>query len=219
MAGRAAFALPFWSALPPDVRRTLVADLVGGWPALDGGERTKLSASLSEARDGSGEEVRAALLLAGAPGEAVAATLNSGAARRADGVSAAEVRARARQLGVIAGRGEMSIVSSLIDRYVIKMPKFRKKLTRALFGTRISDIELFGLCLTIKRDEENGYLRASRKARRLSVFRDEATVIITLASLISEGDIFLDVGANVGLFSALIQRLSRLKRGVRVIAF
>ena len=75
MAGRAAFALPFWSALPPDTRRTLVADLIGGWPALDGGERARLAAILSEASDRSGEEVRAALLLNSSPGAAIAATL------------------------------------------------------------------------------------------------------------------------------------------------
>jgi hypothetical protein len=75
MAGRVGFALPFWSALPPDTRRALVADLVGGWSALDGKERARLSATLSDAPDRSGERVRAALLLTGAPGAAIAAAL------------------------------------------------------------------------------------------------------------------------------------------------
>ena len=75
MAGRVAFALPFWSALPPGTRQALVADLVGGWQALDDNDRARLSAILSGAPDGSGEEVRAALLLNGAAGAAIAATL------------------------------------------------------------------------------------------------------------------------------------------------
>jgi hypothetical protein len=75
MAGRVAFALPFWSALPPDARRALIGDLVGGWRALDGPARGRLAAILAAAPDRSGEEVRAALLLSGAAGAAIAAAL------------------------------------------------------------------------------------------------------------------------------------------------
>jgi hypothetical protein len=76
MAGRVAFALPFWSALPPGARKALIADLVaGGWQALDGEGRARLSAILSAAADRSGEEIRAALLLNGEPGAAIAAAL------------------------------------------------------------------------------------------------------------------------------------------------
>jgi hypothetical protein len=75
MVGRVAFALPFWSALPPDARRALIGDLVGGWSALSGDERARLSAILANAPDRSGEEARAALLLNGAAGAAIAAEL------------------------------------------------------------------------------------------------------------------------------------------------
>lgn len=75
MAGRAAFALPFWSALPPDARRALVADLVGGWGVLGADDRGRFAAILVTAPDGSGEEVRAALLLNGAAGATIAAKL------------------------------------------------------------------------------------------------------------------------------------------------
>jgi hypothetical protein len=75
MAGRVAFALPFYSALPPDARRALIADLVGGWGAIGGDERARLKAILGSAPDRSGEEVRAALLLSGAAGAAIAAEL------------------------------------------------------------------------------------------------------------------------------------------------
>lgn len=75
MAGRAVFALPFWSALPPDGRRALIADLVGGWGALDSGERARLSAILANARDRPTEDIRAALLLNGPQGAIVANAL------------------------------------------------------------------------------------------------------------------------------------------------
>jgi hypothetical protein len=75
MAGRVAFALPFWSALPPDARRALIGDLVGGWPALGGDERARLAAVLANAPDRFAEEARAALLLNGAAGAAIAAEL------------------------------------------------------------------------------------------------------------------------------------------------
>jgi hypothetical protein len=81
MAGRASFALPFWSALPLDARKSLVADLVGGWEFLDKEGRERLAAILAAAPDRSPEELRAALLLAGAQGVAIAAALFSGPAQ------------------------------------------------------------------------------------------------------------------------------------------
>jgi hypothetical protein len=75
MAGRASFALPFWSALPPEARRALVADLVGGWQALDDEARRRLSAILAAAPDRSPQEISAALTLTGAEGASIAAAL------------------------------------------------------------------------------------------------------------------------------------------------
>ncbi len=75
MAGRAAFALPLWTALPPGARRASIADLVGGWESLDEAGRRRLAAILGSAADRSGGEIRAALLLSGAPGAKVAAAL------------------------------------------------------------------------------------------------------------------------------------------------
>ena len=71
MAGRIAFAAPFWSVLPPDARRALIADLVGGWGALGGAQRARLTAIFAEDHERSREEVRAALLLNGAAGAAI----------------------------------------------------------------------------------------------------------------------------------------------------
>jgi hypothetical protein len=87
MAGRASFALPFWSALPLDARRALVADLVGGWQALDDEARQRLAAILAAAPDRAPEELRAALLLSGADGAAIAAALLPQPAEAAPGAA------------------------------------------------------------------------------------------------------------------------------------
>jgi hypothetical protein len=92
MVGRVAFALPFWSALPPDARRALIGDLVGGWPALGGGERARLAAILANAPDHSGEEARATLLLNGAAGAAIAAELMPAPPKAARDVGASAVK-------------------------------------------------------------------------------------------------------------------------------
>jgi hypothetical protein len=44
MAGRIAFALPFWSALPDDLKARLVGDLAGVTPYLDVSERDQVAA-------------------------------------------------------------------------------------------------------------------------------------------------------------------------------
>ncbi len=67
MAGRAAFGLPLWQRLPPDVRRGLIVDLVSGWAAVGDEERRELDAELTLAPDRARAEILAALLLAGKP--------------------------------------------------------------------------------------------------------------------------------------------------------
>jgi hypothetical protein len=44
MAGRVAFALPFWSALPDDLKARLVGDLAGVTPYLEASERDQVAA-------------------------------------------------------------------------------------------------------------------------------------------------------------------------------
>lgn len=65
MAARAAFALPLWASLPPDSRRSVIGDVVGGWLGINESNRVGLKAALERASGKTREEVRAALLLAG----------------------------------------------------------------------------------------------------------------------------------------------------------
>jgi FkbM family methyltransferase len=107
----------------------------------------------------------------------------------------------------------------LYDRFFIKQPKLRRFITRLLYGSAPTQISILGADLLIHSELENGYLRAFQRARTLSLFRDEASVLINVASLIDDGCTFVDIGANIGVYSAIISRLGALKRDLSVIAF
>lgn len=107
----------------------------------------------------------------------------------------------------------------LIDRYFIKNPALRARVTRLIEGDKDKDISLFGASLRINTVREHGYLRASRMAGWSSVFGDEAPVLLSLASLLPQVDTIVDAGANVGLFSATLGRFHRLFPNLAVAAF
>jgi FkbM family methyltransferase len=106
-----------------------------------------------------------------------------------------------------------------LDQLFIKQPKLRRFVTRAVYGSSPVEVPLLGAELLIHSELENGYLRAFRHSQSLSLFRDEASVLINLASLIEDNCTFLDIGANVGVYSAVISRLGKLKKGLSVFAF
>ncbi len=112
-----------------------------------------------------------------------------------------------------------SIFSSILDRYFIKRPRFRQAVTRRLERDEDLDITLFGTFLRINSLKEHGYLRAARKVRRLSALNDEAGTLVTLSLLLCDGDTFVDVGANVGLFACTIARATSIWSNLRLYAF
>ncbi len=87
-----------------------------------------------------------------------------------------------------------------------KYPRFRLALTRALVPSRETEIQLFGAHLCINTREEIGLWRASRMADENVVFRDETASLLNLALLLQPGDVFVDIGANVGLYSSILSR-------------
>jgi FkbM family methyltransferase len=105
------------------------------------------------------------------------------------------------------------------DQLFIKQPKLRRFVTRVLYGSSAVRVPLLGAEHLIHSELENGYLRAFRHSRSLSLFRDEASVLINLANLIEDDCSFLDIGANIGIYSAIIARLGALKKGLSVFAF
>jgi len=107
----------------------------------------------------------------------------------------------------------------VLDQFFIKQPRLRGIVTRAIYGCTNVQVSLLGADLLIHSELENGYLRAFRRGKWLSLFRDEASILINLASLIDDDCSFLDIGANIGIYSAIVSRLARIKRGLSVFAF
>ena len=91
-----------------------------------------------------------------------------------------------------------------------KYPRFRLALTRLLVPSRNIDIELFGAPLHINTREEIGLWRAVRMADENVIFRDEVASLLNLALLLRPGDTFVDVGANVGLYTSMLSRFANV---------
>jgi len=119
----------------------------------------------------------------------------------------------------MAGLSANQLRAWALDQLFIKQPKLRRFITRMVYGSSLVQVPLLGAELLIHSELENGYLRAFRHSRSLSLFRDEASVLINLASLIEDDCSFLDIGANVGVYSSVIARLATLKKGLSVFAF
>lgn len=110
-------------------------------------------------------------------------------------------------------------MNKLIDKFFIKQPRLRELVTRFVFGSSDELVNLLGADLDINVLKENGYWRAARASKRYSVFRDEISVIQNLASLMNDNATFVDVGANIGVFSACMSRLTSIYPEARVVAF
>ncbi|MGI9087942.1 MAG: FkbM family methyltransferase [Chthoniobacterales bacterium] len=90
---------------------------------------------------------------------------------------------------------------------MFRFPKLRLRLTRLLVPAREMDVQIFGAPLRIDSREEIGLWRASKIADENVIFRDEAASLLNLALLLQPGDVFIDIGANVGLYSSALARL------------
>lgn len=110
-------------------------------------------------------------------------------------------------------------IMGIVDKYFIKKPLVRKFLTKWYYGDKDKTVNFFNTRLYINSVKENGYLRAYNYSNKSSVFRDEVSIIINLASFISADTTFVDVGANVGLFSSTFIRFQKLYKDVKIYAF
>jgi FkbM family methyltransferase len=106
-----------------------------------------------------------------------------------------------------------------IDRCFLKQPLFRRFITRVLAGTRVEKVVLLGREIQVHTAREHGYYRASKLSRTCSLFRDELPVLLHLAGLLRDGDTFLDVGANIGVFCVNIASFRTLYPNLQVYAF
>jgi FkbM family methyltransferase len=111
------------------------------------------------------------------------------------------------------------LLTRLLDRFVNRNPRLRRILLRSFLPDHDVDIELYGSRLRVNARREAVYLSAYKRAQLSVVFRHESAVLATLALLLEPTDTFVDVGANVGLFSAVIARAAQLFPGLKVYAF
>jgi FkbM family methyltransferase len=111
------------------------------------------------------------------------------------------------------------LTSWALHRFLDTKPRFRRFLSVLLFPNRERDVDLLGLRLRVNEREEHGYVRAARLCRESIVLRDELPVLLNLALLLEPGDTLVDVGANVGLYTAALSRATHLFPGIRFVAF
>ncbi|HEY6111281.1 MAG TPA: FkbM family methyltransferase [Chthoniobacterales bacterium] len=99
-----------------------------------------------------------------------------------------------------------------------KYPRFRVALTRLFVPSRNIDIQLFGAHLHINTRDEIGLWRAAKMADDNVIFRDEVASLLNLALLLQPGDTFVDVGANVGLYTSVLSRFPNVFPKTKFIA-
>lgn len=80
-------------------------------------------------------------------------------------------------------------------------------------------VDLFGSTIYVNSRKEIGCIRANDFVEMCALLRDETGPLINLALLLREGDAFIDVGANVGLFSSVLSRASNVYPGIKTYAF
>jgi FkbM family methyltransferase len=107
----------------------------------------------------------------------------------------------------------------LIDRWFLKQPLLRRFLTSILVGTREVKVVLLAREIQVHTAREHGYFRASKLSQTCSLFRDELPVLLHLAGLLQDGDTFLDVGANIGIFCVNIASFRTIYPNLQVYAF
>lgn len=96
----------------------------------------------------------------------------------------------------------------LFWKTVGRFPFVRVWLTRLFVPARDLDLQLFGAPLRINSREEIGLARAGRQSTHNVIFRDEVASLLNLSLLLQPGDVFVDIGANVGLYSSILSRFA-----------
>lgn len=80
-------------------------------------------------------------------------------------------------------------------------------------------LRLFGADLVVDPRWELGYILAARHQRHSTALSNDVPVLLSLALLLQPGDTFLDIGANAGLYSAVLGRMRHVRAGAAFHAF
>jgi FkbM family methyltransferase len=90
---------------------------------------------------------------------------------------------------------------------------------QALFGAGDASIELGGVKLKVSKLKENGYYLASKVSNWSAFVRDEIPVLLNLNALLGRADAFVDVGANIGVYSCILSRAKVLNANLQIHSF
>jgi len=110
-------------------------------------------------------------------------------------------------------------LSNLYGRLILRHPRLRRFLTQLLISDEEIQIELLGAPLCINKQQEIGYWNAHKESQGVVVLRDEEPVIVSLALVLEPQDTFVDVGANVGLYSSCLSKLQSIYPKMKFYAF
>lgn len=117
----------------------------------------------------------------------------------------------------------MSALKRLRDwitwRFIIRQPRLRRLITCLLVPDREEHISLLGAPLVINARQELGYRRAAAFASKAIALRDEAPTLLSLALILRPGDTFVDIGANIGLYSSVLSRIQNCHPDITFHAF
>jgi FkbM family methyltransferase len=112
-----------------------------------------------------------------------------------------------------------SALRGFLHRAVNVHPRFRRFLLRLFFPNRDVTIELLGARLCVNPREEVGYIAAQTMARLSIPLGGDAGILATLALVIEPEDTFIDVGANIGFYSAVLARAGGIFPRMKFYAF
>lgn len=110
-------------------------------------------------------------------------------------------------------------LASALDRWFIKQPRLRKVVTKLLYGQQNVDVNILGNFIVVNTLEENGYYRFARLSQRYEFLRSEIRPILFMIALLEDNAIFIDIGANIGIWSVIMSSFREINRYVRVVAF
>jgi len=106
-----------------------------------------------------------------------------------------------------------TFLDHLLWKYIKKNPHFYGLYNRTLYSDAEQTIEAIGIRLHIVPRKEPPYLKFAHRTRGNHVFSSELPKILAMCALLRPGTLFVDAGANVGLWSASIARLAPLVKG------
>lgn len=106
------------------------------------------------------------------------------------------------------------VLAWLAYRVLFRNPGLRLAVTKLLVRPRERHVDLLGARLLIHSLREIGYWRAAKAQQAAVVLRDEVPSLLALCGLCGPGTTFVDAGANVGLFTAVIAPLRQVHAGL-----